>query len=129
MDEDFNKTMYVILANLCDEVIGPAKYNPKMTAAEILLVAIVAARYFNNKLERAFILLKQTGYIAKQRCLSVSGFNRQRHRYRDLLDVCLETLLELSRSGETFVPEFGIFTPSSALFQGVAGGTGELESW
>lgn len=48
MDEDFNTTVYVVLASLCDAVIGPAKYNPKMTAAEILLVAIVAARYFNN---------------------------------------------------------------------------------
>ena len=66
-------------------------------------MAIVAARYFNNNLERALILLKQTGYISKQRCLSVSRFNRQLHRYRDLLDFCLETLLELSRSGEAFV--------------------------
>jgi hypothetical protein len=63
----------------------------------------VAARYFNNNLERALILLKQTGYISKQRCLSVSRFNRQLHRYRDLLDFCLETLLELSRNGEALV--------------------------
>src|SRR5512137_2915223 len=103
MDEDFNTTVYVVLVSLCDEVIGPAKYNPKMTPVEILLVAIVAARYFNNNLERALILLKQTGYISKQRCLSVSRFNRQLHRYRDLLEFCLETLLELSRSGEAFI--------------------------
>ena len=103
MDEDFNTTVYVILASICEAVIAPPKYNPKMTPAEILLVAIVAARYFNNNLERALILLKQTGYISKQRCLSVSRFNRQLHRYRDLLNFCLETLLEVSRSGEAFV--------------------------
>lgn len=103
MDEDFNTTVYIILASLCEAVSGPAKYNPKMTPAEILLVAIVAARYFNNNLERALIVLKQTGYITKQRCLSVSRFNRQLHRYGDLLDFCLATLLELSRTGEAFV--------------------------
>ncbi len=103
MDEDFNTTVYVILVSICDAVIGQPKYNPKMTPAEILLVAIVAARYFNNNLERALILLKQTGYISKSRCLSVSRFNRQLHRYRELLDFCLETLLELSRNGEAFV--------------------------
>jgi hypothetical protein len=103
VDEDFNTTVYVILVSICDGVIGPPKYKPKMTPAEILLVAIVAARYFNNNLERALILLKQTGYISKPRCLSVSRFNRQLHRHRDLLNFCLETLLELSRSGEAFI--------------------------
>lgn len=74
-----------------------------MSPAEVLLMAIVAARYFNNNLERTLIILEQTGHIPLQRRLSVSRFNRQLHRYQGLLGFCLETLLVLDRDGETFI--------------------------
>ena len=47
--------------------------------------------------------MAQAGYIPKTRCLSVSRFNRQLHRYGDFLELCLETLLELSQTGEAFI--------------------------
>lgn len=103
MDADFIITTYLILTTICDKVVGKPKYKPKMEAAEILLVAIVAARYFQNNLERSLLVLKQTGYIPAHRCLSVSRFNRQLHQHRDLLSFCLQSLLELSRWGEAFI--------------------------
>lgn len=68
-----------------------------------MTVAVVAARYFGNHLERALLLMRQTGYIPSHRCLSVSRFNRQLHRQADFLDFCLLTLMELVNSGEAFI--------------------------
>jgi hypothetical protein len=103
MDDDFIIPVYLVLEEICQNTIGEPKYKPKMSPAEILLVAIVAARYFNNNLERALLVLGQTGHIPLRRRLSVSRFNRQLHQYRDLLELCLETLLALARDGEVFI--------------------------
>ena len=103
MDVDFIVTVYVTIDEICQHVLAEPKYRPKMTPAEILLVAIVAARYFNNNLERALLVLGQTGYIPENRRLSISRYNRQLHLHLDTLEVCVNTLLELSRHGEAFI--------------------------
>lgn len=103
MDDHFIVTVFLVLDDLCQVLLPPAKYHPKMTPAEIMLVAVVAARHFNNNLERALLLLCQTGYLPAARCLSVSRFNRQLHRYGDFLDFCLQALLEVATVGEAFV--------------------------
>jgi len=74
-----------------------------MVPAEVLLVAVVAARYFNNNLERALIILRQRQYIPASRCLSLSRFNRQLHQQANFLDFCLHTLMELAMSGEALL--------------------------
>jgi hypothetical protein len=101
MNEHFIVTVYVTLEEICHQFLGQEKYKPKMTPAEILLVAIVAARYFNNNLERALIILSQTGYIPAKRRLSVSRYNRQLHSHMDTFELCLNVLLELGREGES----------------------------
>lgn len=103
MDDSFIVTVFVVFDDLCRTLLAPAKYHPKMTSAEIMTVAVVAARYFNNNLERALLLLCQTGYLPKARCLSVSRFNRQLHGYADFLDFCLQALMEVATVGEAFV--------------------------
>jgi hypothetical protein len=103
MDDDFIIPVYVVFAELCDSCLGKSKNRPKMDGAEIMTVAVVAARYFNNNLERALIVMKQSGYIPAGRCLSVSRFNRQLHRYADFLEFSLQTLMELAMSGEAFI--------------------------
>lgn len=103
MDDDFIIPVYVVFAELCDTLLGEAKYRPKMDVAEIMTVAVVAARYFNSNLERALIVMKMCGYVPAKRCLSVSRFNRQLHRYADFLEFSLQALMELALSGEAFI--------------------------
>jgi len=103
MDATFIVTVFVVFDDLSRALLAPAKYHPKMTPAEIMTVAVVAGRYFNNNLERALLLLCQTGYLPPARCLSVSRFNRQLHSYADFLDFCLQALLEVATEGEAFV--------------------------
>ena len=103
MNDDFIIPVYLVLEAICENTVGEPKYKPKMSPAEVLLVAVVAARYFNNNLERALIIMGQTGHIPPSRRLSVSRFNRHLHRYGDLLELGLETLLALGREGEVFI--------------------------
>jgi hypothetical protein len=103
MDATFIVTVFVVFDDLCAAFLPAVKYRPKMTPAEIMTVAVVAARYYNNNLERALLLLGQTGYLPPARCLSVSRFNRQLHSYGDFLDFCVQALLEVATEGEAFV--------------------------
>ncbi len=103
MDVHFIVSVYVTLDDICHNFLGHPKYRPKMVPAEILLVAIVAARYFNNNLERALIVLSQTGYIPAERRLSISRYNRQLHSHLDTFELCLNILFELSCQGAAFI--------------------------
>lgn len=59
----------------------------QITSAEVLTVAVLAARYFQNHHERALSVLQQIGAIGR---LSVSRFNRRLH-------ACLRLLRRLLR--------------------------------
>jgi len=103
MDDTFIVTVFVVFDQLCQTFLGKPKYHPKMVPAEVMLVAVVAARYFNNNLERALVILRQRQYIPASRCLSLSRFNRQLHHQADFLNFCLHALMELATSGEAFI--------------------------
>ena len=70
------------------------------TAAEILTVGVVAAKYFQNHPERALCVMTRLGYV---RQLSVSRFNRRLHALRDWLYSILSRIAELYSQGETFI--------------------------
>lgn len=103
MDATYIVTVFVVLDDLYRLCGGKAKYRPKMLPSEIVLVAVVAAKYYQNNLERALLLLAQTGYIPHERRLSVSRFNRQLHQHAELLELGLAVLMELACEGELFI--------------------------
>jgi len=71
-----------------------------VSAAEILTVAVVAAKYFQNHHERALYVLVKVGDIPR---LSVSRFNRRLHELRDWLSGIVTVLGELFATGEAFI--------------------------
>lgn len=103
MDDLYVVTVHYVIDSLAKTFLPEAKYHPKMSVAEILTVAIMAARYCNNNLERALLLMRQIGYIPAHRCLSVSRFNRQLHQHSAFLELSVQTLLELAREGDTYI--------------------------
>jgi len=48
MDATYVTSVYVILDEIVKAVLEPVKYKPKIALAEILLAAVLAARYFHN---------------------------------------------------------------------------------
>lgn len=72
----------------------------RVTGAEILTVALVAAKYFQNHHERALSVLSALNYVPK---LSVSRFNRRLHDLGELLWQVTRVLGELLAQGTVFV--------------------------
>jgi Transposase DDE domain len=101
MDAEWIITVFVILDELCTKG-GRRKHKlAHVSDAEVLTVAVVAARYFQNHHERALLLLRELGYL--RRSLSVSRFNRRLHACADWLELGLEVLTEVAPRGEIFI--------------------------
>lgn len=73
----------------------------RMSDAEVLTVAVVAALYFGNHQERSLCVLQQTGYLRLG--LSTSRYNRWLHQLRERLADVLWVLTELGRDGQVFI--------------------------
>jgi hypothetical protein len=69
--------------------------------AEILTVAVVAAKFFQNHHERAVCVLGANGYLSGT--LSVSRFNRRLHALADCLVFMATALGEVFAQGDVFV--------------------------
>ena len=76
MNDTYIVTGFVII----DDVLMLTGYQDdsrcEISASEIIIVAVVAAKYFQNHHERALVLMQRLGYVPK---LSVSRFNRRLH--------------------------------------------------
>jgi hypothetical protein len=77
MDATYIITTYVVLDDSLKAMLLRDDGRARVTSAEILTVAVVAARYFHNHLERALCILQQQHDLPK---LSVSRFNRRLHQ-------------------------------------------------
>lgn len=82
MNDDYIVPVYVIIDDLLKIMNYQDDVRAQTSAAEILTIAVVAAKYFQNHHERAVCLMRQLGYIGK---LSVSRFNRLLHALLDTL--------------------------------------------
>jgi hypothetical protein len=83
--------IYVILDDTLKAMGHQDDCRASLTSAEILTVAVVAARFFQNHHERALQVLIQTRAI---RPFSVSRFNRRLHQLAQRLEEVTEWLSE-----------------------------------
>jgi len=73
----------------------------KVPDSEVLTVAVVAAKYFQNHHERALTVLQALHYLSGPLC--PSRFNRRLHALADWLAFLADTLGEVLTTGEVFV--------------------------
>ena len=101
MDDDFIVTTFVVF----DKTMAALGHRDQVLAqasdAEVLTVAVVAARYFQHHLERALQVLRLGRYLSG--ALSVSRCNRRLHRLRAWLLLLLETLGAVFAHGAVFL--------------------------
>lgn len=100
MNATYIVTTYVIIDDLLRVMHYQDDRRAELSAAEILTVAVVAAKYFQNHHERALYLLVQLGYL---RGLSVSRFNRRLHALRERLWQIAGLVGELLAQGTVFI--------------------------
>ena len=106
MDAGYVVAVYVII----DDTMGALGHRSHPLAgvgdAEVLTVAVVAARYFGNHHARTLAMLQGLGYLS--RALSASRLNRRLHALADWLALLLETLGELFACGQAAIADFVI---------------------
>jgi hypothetical protein len=100
MNDRYIVTAYVVI----DDILKAQGFEDDCrvggTAAEILTVGVIAAKYFQNHHERALCMMTRLGYVHK---LSVSRFNRRLHALRDWLHGIVNILTELFVEGDVFI--------------------------
>jgi hypothetical protein len=101
MDDDFIVTAFVVI----DKAMAALGHRDDVRAgasdAEVLTVAVVAARYFQHHLERALGVMRLGRYLSGP--LGVARFNRRLHRRADWLGLVVEALGALFATGEAFL--------------------------
>ena len=84
----------VALYTICDDLLialGHQEHQQaKMSDAEVMTTALVAARYFGGNQQTACAVLKTLGYIPNM--LGHSRFNRRLHRIPELFQTLLNIL-------------------------------------
>ena len=100
MNATYIVTSYVVIDDLLTIMNHTDDCRATFSSAEILTVAVVAAKFFQNHHERALCMLQQTGYLPQ---LSVSRFNRRLHALQDVLMLIVKVLGEMMSSGQVFV--------------------------
>ena len=101
MDETYIVTTYVVIDAMLQAFDYRDDCRVELTAAEILTVAVIAARYFQNHHERALCVMIRLGDIP---AISVWRFNRRLHALSDWLVGMVQLLGELfTQTSDTFV--------------------------
>lgn len=83
MNDEITITSYVFIDDVTRSLHHRSHSSAKVTDAEVLTVAVVAAEYFHNNHERALWVLTELGYLSER--LSTSRFNRRLHAVADWL--------------------------------------------
>jgi len=101
MNDDFIVPVYVIVDETMRALGHRSHGLARLSDAEVLTVAVAAAKYFRNNHERALQVMQGMGYLSGR--LSASRFNRRLHALAGWLRLLLETLGALFASGEAFL--------------------------
>lgn len=94
-------TVFVIIDTLMERLEHHSDVRAQVPDAEILTIAVVAAKYFHNHHERAVCIMRECHYLSGT--MSVSRFNRRLHALADWFPLIVETLAEVGRHNEVFV--------------------------
>ncbi len=101
MDAEWIIPAFVVIDTLLDRLDHQSDVRAHVPDSEILTIAVVAAKYFQNHHERAVCVLQASGYLSGR--ISVSRFNRRLHALADWLAFIVSALGELFTQGAVFV--------------------------
>ena len=101
MDAIWIVTVFEIIDTLMVQLDHPSHPLAHVPDSEVLTVAVVAAKYFQNQHERALAIMHATHHLSGS--LSISRFNRRLHALSDWLEFVSETVGEVLTTGEVFV--------------------------
>jgi hypothetical protein len=101
MDATWIITAFVVIDTLMEQLSHRSDVRAQIPDSEVILIAVVAAKYFQNHQERAVCILRETRYLSGQ--IDVTRFNRRLHKLAAWLAFIATTLGEVMLRGEVFV--------------------------
>jgi hypothetical protein len=100
MNSDTIVTVYVVIDDLLKLMNYADDTRARLSAAEILTVAVISAHQFQNHHERTLGVMSGLGYIGH---FSVSRFNRRLHALGEVLMEIVTVLSELLAEGTVYI--------------------------
>ncbi len=100
MDDSFIIAAYSIIADTLQSLGHESHPLATVSDPEVLTIAVVAAKYFQNHQERALSVMIGSGHVPR---LSVSRYNRRLHALAAWLEGLLGLLSKLFNRGEVFI--------------------------
>jgi hypothetical protein len=94
-------TTFVIIDDLMQILEQASDCRAKVKDSEILTIAVVAAKYFDNHHARAVLLLSAQGYLSGK--ISPSRFNRRLHHLAEWFELALQSLVEVQQRPEVYI--------------------------
>lgn len=101
MDVDWIIAAFVLIDTLMERLGHQRDVRVQVPDSEVILIAVVAATYFQNHHERAVGILRETRYLSGR--IEVTRFHRRLHTLADWLAFIARTLGEILCRGEVFV--------------------------
>src|SRR5215467_5996176 len=101
MDAKWIITAFVLIDTVLETLQHRSHKLAQVPDSEVLTVALVAAKYFQNHHERAVCILREAHYLSGR--LDVTRFNRRLHKLADWVGFIATTLGEVLLTGEVFV--------------------------
>src|SRR6476646_3147586 len=101
MDATWSITAFVLIDTLMDRLEHRSDVRAQVPDSEVILIAVLSAKYFHNHHERAVCILRESGYLSGW--IDVTRFNRRLHKLADWLSFLATTLGEIGLTGEAFV--------------------------
>lgn len=100
MNDDYIVAVFVIVDDMLKVMNCQTDVRAHVSDAEVITVAIMAAKYFFNNHERALCIMQRLGYVGK---LSVSRFNRRFHKLKTIFLWLLDRIGECFQHGRVFI--------------------------
>ncbi|WP_041331219.1 IS982 family transposase [Roseiflexus castenholzii] len=103
MDANWIIAAFVLIDTLMERLGHHRDVRAQVPDSEVILIAVVAAKDFQNHHERAVCIVRQTRSLSGP--IDVTRFNRRLHKLADWLSFIATTLGAILRRGEVFVIE------------------------
>lgn len=100
MNDTYIVTTFVVIDDILTTIGYQDDCRSQLKASEIMTIAVIAAKYFQNHHERALYVLAQLGYFP---AFSISRFNRRLHLLLDCFDNVLHLLGYLATQQSLFI--------------------------
>jgi Transposase DDE domain len=101
MDATWILTAFVLIDTLMEHLEHRTDVRAQVPVSQVILIAVLSAKYFANQHERAVCILRESGYLSGW--IALTRFNRRLQKLADWLSFIATSLGEIGLKGQVCV--------------------------